>query len=94
MELTILSNFTNENSLCCISINDQACEARRQIVNVNSNNPIFYLFSIKTSKCSDNCNNINGPYSKICVPDVVKSLNVKVFNWRSRVNETKHIEWY
>ena len=94
MELTILSNFTNENSLCCISINDQACEARPQIVNVNSNNPIFYLFSIKTSKCSDNCNNINGPYSKICVPDVVKSLNVKVFNWRSRVNETKHIEWY
>ena len=80
MGLTILSNFTNKSSLSCISVNDQACKARPEIVNVNSNNPIFYPFSIKTSKCSDNCNNINGPCSKICVPDVVKSLNVKVFN--------------
>ena len=59
MGLTILSNFTNKSSLSCISVNDQACKARPEIVNVNSNNPIFYPFSIKTSKCSDNCNNIN-----------------------------------
>ena len=31
-----------------------------------------YPFSIKTSKCSGNCNNINDPYAKICVPHVVK----------------------
>ena len=41
---------------------------------------VFYPFSIKTSKCSGSCNNINDPYAKICVPDVVKDLNVKVFN--------------
>ena len=34
------------------------CKVRLQIVNVNSNKPIFYLFSIKTSKCSGSCNNI------------------------------------
>ena len=28
------------------------------------------------------------------VPDVVKNLNVKVFNLMSRTNETRHIEWY
>ena len=49
---------------------------------------IHYLFSIRTSKCSGNCNNINDPYSKICVPDTVKNLNVKVFNLMSRTNET------
>ena len=53
-------------------MNDQVCKARPEIINVNSNNPVFYPFSIKTSKCSDNCNNINDPYPKICVPDIVR----------------------
>ena len=61
-------------------MNNQACKARPEIINVNSNNLVFYPFSIKTSKCSGNCNNINYPYAKICVADVVKDLNVKVFN--------------
>ena len=56
---------------------------RPQIVNVNSDEPIFYHFSIKTSKCSGSCNNINDPYAKMCVPDVVKTLNVKVFELMS-----------
>ena len=28
----------------------------------------------------------------MCVPDVVKNLNIKVFNLMSRTNETRHIE--
>ena len=53
--LAILSDFINTNSLnviplSCISMNNQECKARREIVNVNSNNPIFYPFSIKISK--------------------------------------------
>ena len=51
---------------------------------------LFFPFSTETSKCSGSCNNINYPYAKICVPDVVKNLNVKVFNLMSRTNETKH----
>ena len=92
--LTILSGFTNANSLSCISMSNQACKARPEIINVNSNNPIFYPSSIKTSKCSGNCNNINDPYAKICVPGVIKDLNVKVFNLMSRTNETRHIKWH
>ena len=75
-------------------MNNQACKARPAIVNVKSNNPVFCPFSIKTSKYSGNCNNINDPYAKICVPDVVKDLNVKVFNLMSRTNETRHIKWH
>ena len=92
--LTILSSLTNASSLSCISMNDQACKTRPEIVNINSNNPILNRFNIKTSKCSDNCNNTNDPYSKIRVPDVAKTLNVKVFNLISRTNETRHIEWH
>ena len=55
---------------------------------------MFFPFSIKTSKCSGSCNNINNPHAKLCVLDVVKKLNVKVFNLMSRTNETRHTEWY
>ena len=92
--LTILSSLAITIPLNCISMNNQECKTRPQVVNVNSNNPIFHLFSIKTSKCSGNCNNINKPYAKICVPDVINDLNVKVFNLMSRTSETRFIEWH
>ena len=53
-----------------------------------------FSFSIKTSKCSGSCKNINNPLAKLCVPDVVKNLNVKVFNLVSETNETRHIKWH
>ena len=73
---------------------NQECKVRPEIVNINSNDPIFYPFSIKVNKCNGNCNNINDRYTRICVPDVVKNLNVKVLNLMSRNNETRHIEWH
>ena len=72
--LTILLNFTNVIPLNCISMKNQERKTRPQVVNVNSNEPVFYPFSIKTSKCSGSCNNVNDSYSKICVPDVIKDL--------------------
>ena len=94
--LKVLSylNPLSATSLSCISMNNQECKVRPEIVNVNSDEPVFYPFSIKTSKCSGSCNNINDPYAKMCVPDVVKNLNVKVFNLMSRTNETRHIKWH
>ena len=92
--LTILSGFTNANSLSCISMNNHECKIRLQVINVNGDEPVFYPFSIETSKSSGRCNNINYPHAKICVPDVVKKLNVKVFNLMSRTNETRFIEWH
>ena len=87
------SNLPSVKSLSCISMNNQECKARPQIVNVNSSNPIFYPFSIKTSKCNGNYN-INIPYAKICVPDIMKNLNVKLFNLMSQTIETRYIEWH
>ena len=73
---------------------NQECKVRPKIVSINSNNPIFYPFSVKVNKCSGNCNNINDPYARICVPDFVKNLNVKVFNLMSRTNDTRSTEWH
>ena len=46
-------------------MNNQVCKVRPEIISVNSNEPAFYHFGIKTSKCSGTCNKINDPYAKI-----------------------------
>ena len=67
-------NFSSVNSLEYISMKNQECKVRPEIINLNSNEPILYPYNIKTSKCSGSCRNINNPYVKICVPDAVKVL--------------------
>ena len=84
-----MSGFANANSFnaisfSCISMSNQECKTRPQVGNVNGDEPVFFPFSIETSNCSGTCNNINYPYAKIWVPDIVKNLNVKVFNLMSR----------
>ena len=70
--LAVLSNITN--ALECILMNNQAyiCIVRPEIFDISSNNPIFYPFSVKINRCSGNCNNINDPYARICVQELMK----------------------
>ena len=78
--LTVLSNSIkgalSATLLNCISLKNEECKVGPKIIDINSNNPMLYPFSIKVNKCNGNCNNINDPYAKICVPDTVKDLNV------------------
>ena len=73
--LTVLSSSIT-SALNFVSMNNQKCKVRPKIVDINSNSPMFYPFNIKVNKCSGNSNNINNPYAKVCVPDIVKELNV------------------
>ena len=66
-------------------MNNQECKTGPQVINVNGDKPVFFPFIIKTSKCSGSCSSINYPYAKICVPDVVKDLNVKVYDMARNV---------
>ena len=69
---------------------NQKGDIRPAIVNINSNDPIFYPFSIKVNKCSCNCNNISDPCARIFTPDIVKNLNVKVLNLMTLTTERRH----
>ena len=53
---------------------------------------MFYPYSIKINICKGSCNTINDAYAKICVPDQIKNINVKIFNLLSRTNETSYIK--
>ena len=87
-------NVLNVNSLECVSMDNQECKIRPEIINLNTNEPLFYPYGIKINSCKSSCNTINDPYAKKCLPDQIKNTNVKVFNLMSRTNETRHIKWH
>ena len=62
--LTVLSNRIT-GALNSVSMNNQKCKIRPKIIDINSNSPMFYPFSVKINRCSGNCNKINDPYAKI-----------------------------
>ena len=49
-------NLLNVNSLECISKNNQECKIRSEIINVNTNEPMFYPYSITINECKGSCN--------------------------------------
>ena len=90
--LVVATTFFSCNTLKCVSMNNKDIKIRPQIIDINSDNPLFYPYSIEVNKYSGSCNNTNDPYAKLCVPDVLKNKSVKVFNLISRTNETRDIE--
>ena len=73
-------------------MDNQECKVRQQIVNVNSGMPVFFLLVLKQANALVVVTILMTLYAKVFVPDVIKNLNVKVFNLMSRTNETRHIE--
>ena len=58
-------------------MNNRECKIRSKIIDINSNKPTFYPYSVNINKCSGSCNNVNDSYAKLCVRCVVKNINVK-----------------
>ena len=75
----------------CISLNNRPCQARATLVGINSNEPLYYPFTVSPNKCGGSCNTIDDLYGRACVPNKVKNMNVKVFNLMSGVNETRFL---
>ena len=53
-------SFFSCNTLTCVSMNNQECKIRPEIININSNEPC----SVNINKCSGSFNNINDQYAK------------------------------
>ena len=74
-----------------LSLNNQACQARPTLADINANETLFYPFTVSLNKCGGYCSNIDDPYARVCVPNKVKDMNAKVFNLMSGVNETRFL---
>ena len=74
------------NSVKCISMKNQECKVREVVIN---NEYMLYPYSIKVNRCNGNCNNISNLYSRVCIPDIIKNVTVKVFDLMSLKNKVK-----
>ena len=86
--------FFSCNALKCLSMNNQECKIRSVVMKINSSEISFDPYNIPVNKCSGICNDINNFYTKFCVPDAGKNMNIKVFNQISRTNETRDVSWH
>ena len=47
VRLTILSGFASTNSLSCISMINQGCKTRPQVISVNGDEPVYFHVVLK-----------------------------------------------
>ena len=80
--------FVLTNSTKCISLKIQECKVREVIEN---NKYMPFPYNIKVN---GNCNNIINPYSRMCIPDIVKNVTVKIFDLISQQNKTRQITFH
>ena len=59
----------------CVSLNNQPCQARSRLVNINSNELLYYPFIVSVNKCGESSNALSNPYARVCVPDKVENIN-------------------
>ena len=80
----------------CVSVFNQKCMPRPKILNVNEGigEALFYPYNVLVNKCSGSCDTLDNPMSKICVPEIIKNVNMKVYNFLMRLNETRNVLWY
>ena len=82
-------SMTNQCSLVWCSLAHYSffvCRVKMVIININFNESVFHPYRVTLSKCSGSFNNINNLDAKLCLPDVFKNMNIKVFNIMSGGN--------
>ena len=83
-------------ALECISVVNKKCMPRPKIHNLNEGigEALFYPYNVVVNKCSGSCDTLDNPMSKICVPKIIKNVNMKVYNFLMRLNETRNVLWH
>ena len=80
----------------CVSVVNQKCMPRPKILDVNEGvaEALFNPYNVLVNKCSGNCNTLDNPMAKLCVPNVIKRVNMQVYNFLMRLDETRNVLWH
>ena len=94
--LISLFGIIETKALECVSVVNQKCMPRPKILDVNEGvgEALFYLCNVLVNKCSGSCNTLDDPMAKLCVPNIIKRVNIKVYNFLTRLNETRNVLWH
>ena len=71
-----LFNVLKVNALERLSIIDQKCMPRPKILDVDEG-----IANVLVNKCSGSCNMLDVPMARLCVPNIIKNVNMKVYNF-------------
>ena len=97
INLTIsLFSIIKKKALECMSVINRECMPRSKIRDVNEGvgEALFYPYNVQVNKCSGSCNTLDDPIEKLCVSNVIKGLNIKVYNFLTMLNETRNVLWH
>ena len=88
-----LFGIIKTKALECVSVVSQKCMPRPKILDVNEGigEALFYPYNVQVNKCSGSCNILDNPMAKLCVPKVIKGVNMQVYNFLMRLNETRNV---
>ena len=91
-----LFSIIKTRALECVSIINRKCMPRPKILDVNEgvSEALFYPYNVLVNKCSGSCDTVNNPMAKLCVPNIIKRVNIKVYNFLMRLNETRSVLWH
>ena len=94
--LVSLLSIIKTNALECVSVVNQKCMPRPKVLDVNEGfgEDLFYPYNVLVNKCSGSCDTIDDPMAKLCVPYIIKRVNMKVYNFLMRLNETRNVLWH
>ena len=94
--LISLFGIVKTKALECVSVVNQKCMPRPKILDVNEDvgEALFYPYIVLVNKCSASCDTLDNPMAKLCVPNISKRVNMKVYNFLMRLNETRNVLWH
>ena len=75
----------------CTSVNDQQNMVSPMLIDLNLDELCYYPFIISMSRCNESCNTAEDPFGRICVPNKIEDVNLKVFNIIKKLNKSKAV---
>ena len=68
------------NTLEFLSGINRECMPRPKILDVNEvvGEALFYPYNVLVNKCSGSCDTLDDPMARLCVPNIIKNVNMKV----------------
>ena len=95
--LTIsLFSIIKTKALECVSVINTKCIPRPKTLDVNEGvgEALFYPYNVLLNECSGGCDTTNNPMAKLCLPGIVKRVNMQVYNFLMMLNETRSVLWH
>ena len=86
---TALLTFSESLARKYIYVNIEQCLARPTVIDLNPNELQSYPFLTSLDRYNGSCNTPDDPSGKIYAPNKTETVNLKVFNMMTRINESK-----